>query len=1194
MLRARPSCYVRCVRWGPPNHKILAFVGGHRTSLRRSLYSALANFVRFSGMFSTAPLQTPMPALRRLWRSLTLATTLCIACGMLPSLVCGQDAPDDPADALTAESVAEQQKQVVGGIEDETQKTRINEIYQQAIDQLTRVATLQKQLEGFEKAKETAADRAQQIRNEMDSPSESPTVDGTLPLPQLEQELAEAEAEKKKLAQSLVEANELIAKRTARRKEIRDRLLEIDKQLEAVRATSTAPPADEPAAFTTAKRLETLSRERLYRTERQKLEAELAAIEAEDVIGLPTLRRDQLTQKLDLQTRLSEAWQIAASQKRKDDAQEKVESTEGQAEEEQDPLLRALAERNAELAKQYQLVGEEIEKVADKQASAAAIRDRIVAEAESAKQKEKTIGLTDAIGKLLRKQKRALPGIRTFQIEIDERNELIGEVQLELIELQEESARSVEQTVRRLATDVPPITGDRWSAAAAAVEKRNDLLDPLIRAQSTYFDDLVELSSTQTEIVRQISSFESFIDERVLWVRSSPPLFSNLEFPTDELWILSPVRWRDAGERLLADVKQNWFWYLFGFVLQIGLVRNRFEFRRRIQPLGKAAASNTCVSIWPTLSTLGLTILAAAAWPFLTAFISWRCSLAAGTNVVLRALSTGLYCAAVGYFPLDFFRLTCKPHGLAECHFGWFVGAMDTVRRTTRSITLLALPLVLISTMMNSGTDRFGTETLERLPFIAVTIAVAYYLSRLFSPVHGVFREYLQLHPDGWLNRLQAAWYWPIVGSPLILAGLSFFGYHYTAQQLAWRLFLTACLLGTIGMVTSCIWRWLFVQRRRLSIEQSRRRREALLKAAMEEEETVEDIELPSAEELRGQVQQSYALLTTVMCGVALLAIWFTWVDVLPALSFLEDHPLWESTVTVTEKNTDEDTKEVSFTTRDVIDPVTIADVIFSLFVLGLMIAAARNIPGVLEISLLQRLPIDASVRYAITTIVSYLIVLIGIIIACKAIGIHWAQVQWMATALTFGLAFGLQEMFANFVAGIIILFERPIRVGDIVTLDDVTGKVSRVQIRATTITNWDCKDYIVPNKDFITGRVLNWTLSDQVNRIVITVGVAYGSDKQRALDELKRVAVEHPLIESDPGPSVTFEGFGASSLDFVLRCYISMRNMSHRLTVVHELHTAIDDAFREADIEIAFPQQDVHIRALPPQAKVDLPSDDS
>jgi len=181
------------------------------------------------------------------------------------------------------------------------------------------------------------------------------------------------------------------------------------------------------------------------------------------------------------------------------------------------------------------------------------------------------------------------------------------------------------------------------------------------------------------------------------------------------------------------------------------------------------------------------------------------------------------------------------------------------------------------------------------------------------------------------------------------------------------------------------------------------------------------------------------------------------------------------------------------------------------------------------------------------------------------------------------GLGFGLQEIFANFVSGLIILFERPVRIGDVVTIDNVTGSVSRIQIRATTITDWDRKEYIVPNKEFVTGKLLNWTLSDKTNRIVVRVGVAYGTDTEKTLAMLQEIADEHPLILKDPPPVVAFEGFGDSTLDLVLRCFLP--NLDNRLKVITQLHVTIDRLFKEAGIEIAFPQRDLHIRSLPTQS---------
>ena len=205
---------------------------------------------------------------------------------------------------------------------------------------------------------------------------------------------------------------------------------------------------------------------------------------------------------------------------------------------------------------------------------------------------------------------------------------------------------------------------------------------------------------------------------------------------------------------------------------------------------------------------------------------------------------------------------------------------------------------------------------------------------------------------------------------------------------------------------------------------------------------------------------------------------------------------------------------------------------------------------------------------------------------------VSWASLKWLVAALGVGLGFGLQEIVANFVSGLIILFERPIRVGDLVTVDNVDGTVTRIRIRATTITNWDRKEYLVPNKEFVTGRLMNWTLSNPINRVVIKVGVAYGSDTEKTRETLLKIAHEQPFVLEDPAPLAAFEGFGNNALDFVLRCYLP--NFDNWVNNKTALHMAIDKAFREAGITIAFPQQDVHfdpgrpleIRIMPEKGK--------
>ena len=141
----------------------------------------------------------------------------------------------------------------------------------------------------------------------------------------------------------------------------------------------------------------------------------------------------------------------------------------------------------------------------------------------------------------------------------------------------------------------------------------------------------------------------------------------------------------------------------------------------------------------------------------------------------------------------------------------------------------------------------------------------------------------------------------------------------------------------------------------------------------------------------------------------------------------------------------------------------------------------------------------------------------IGLTAAFNAVLVQWSDIQWLVAAMSVGLGFGLQEIFANFVSGVILLFERPIRVGDIVTLGDKTGVVNRIRMRATTIVDWDRKEYIVPNKDLVTERLLNWTLTDQMNRIEIILSVSHGADTERACTLLLEAAAEQPHLLPEP-----------------------------------------------------------------------------
>lgn len=184
---------------------------------------------------------------------------------------------------------------------------------------------------------------------------------------------------------------------------------------------------------------------------------------------------------------------------------------------------------------------------------------------------------------------------------------------------------------------------------------------------------------------------------------------------------------------------------------------------------------------------------------------------------------------------------------------------------------------------------------------------------------------------------------------------------------------------------------------------------------------------------------------------------------------------------------------------------------------------------------------------------------------------------QWLAAAVTVGLGFGLQEIFANFVSGLIMLAERPVRIGDIVTVDTVTGRVVNIATRATTLVDADEREHIIPNKQFITSRITNWTLNDTPVRYALDVGVEYGADLKRAHELLEKALAEQSLILADPAPSVILRGFGASSIDFSAFYYVA--HPRDNFPVRNVLIPRVDALFREHGIGIAFPQLDVRIR---------------
>ena len=203
------------------------------------------------------------------------------------------------------------------------------------------------------------------------------------------------------------------------------------------------------------------------------------------------------------------------------------------------------------------------------------------------------------------------------------------------------------------------------------------------------------------------------------------------------------------------------------------------------------------------------------------------------------------------------------------------------------------------------------------------------------------------------------------------------------------------------------------------------------------------------------------------------------------------------------------------------------------------------------------------------------------------ALGVGLREITIIAGALGVGIGFGLQGIVNNFVSGLILLFERPVKVGDFIQLGEQWAEIKKIGLRATVVETLDRSEIVVPNSDLVSNQVVNWTLSNRMLRIVVPVGVEYGSDVPLVMETLKEAAMASSKVMRLPEPQVLFVNFGESSLDFQLRVWIS--NIDDRFSVKSQLHQEVDRRFREAGIVIAFPQRDLHLRSVDKSAPANL-----
>ena len=976
-----------------------------------------------------------------------------------------------------------------------------------------------------------------------------------------EQDLASARREAMELD---VQADQ----RAERRRRVPELLSVAKQRLTQLDTASPVAAADLATAELIAE-IEALRRE-VLRAEIEAYQNELASYDARG--GLLSKERDRATLRIAYYTAFTAKLRDARQELSKRQVEEENEATRRLLDEltavpeGYKQRLEELHLRNEALASVWTSDGglsDQIEDVSEKLVRAETEVAEIQSELTRLAARVEAVGLADSVGVLLRKHRAEAPDIGMYQRFIRMRQEQIGSVQLQQIKLREqrEALADIDALVAEAMASVDdPVSAERQQQIEALLRRlfgaQRRYMDALIERYETYFEKLVDFDAEQQELIDRTEDLLAFIDERILWVPSGRVVQPDLLDDGAEAleWLLGPKSLAQLG-RGIADMARRW-WALHVLVLLalLAYVPAARRISSRISELGRAARKESCTAFAPTAAALGFSALLAIWLPAVVAYFGWRLGLSPAATQYDRDIAYGLVVSAVLWATLRFPRQLVRPDGVAEAHCEWSEEAARSLRRALRWLILVTVPCVFLIAVYEMRGEDVWRESVGRILFLTGLVAITVF-------------NYLVLRRGGALARMlggrfrQHRWAWRVfqfsaLAVPVGLALGASRGFYWTALQIAERLHFTLLFLFLLAVSLQLAARLSMLSARRAALE-------------------------PEAIEMRAPGPPPTMEVSRLMVGtgliIAILGAFAIWSDLLPAVRILRQVELWTTTQAVTVSDLDPTGVE-RFVTEDQMVAITLADLFRALLISLFTLALVRALPGILEATLFRRL--GAGERYAFVTIVTYAVILVGLAFAFDAIGVGWSNIQWLVAAVGLGLGFGLQEIFANFVSGLIILFERPIRVGDTVSVGEVNGTVSRIRIRATWITGFDRKELVVPNKEFVTGKLINWTLSDPVLRLEIPVGIAYGSDTDRAVEVLLKVAKDSVRVLHDPPPQVFFLSFGDSALQFELRVYT--HGVQQRFLARHELHMSVDKAFREAGIEIAFPQRDLHVRSLP------------
>lgn len=911
----------------------------------------------------------------------------------------------------------------------------------------------------------------------------------------------------------------------------------------------------------------------LTKTLRQKNQIELQLIDLKNAYNQDLLKNsDQLTllyqsrydllnARLQLLQQQIVAIQEVINQKNLAQTQNQVEQVQQQQNSAKNAYIQKELARNAELSQYLLQQTEKTNILTQDDLRMRNVFDSLTQTQHTIEEQISALQGTLVLSRIIQQQKQKLP----TNLNIQGLSKQIADLRVQIFDITQKRNElyDLDAYIAKVESDEgEKFTNTEKIQLTNLLTERRKMSSDLIKSLNNQLNLAISLELTQQQITQISDQIQLKLDQQSFWVKSNSPI--NLdwfaELPRAFIAQVDGIVKKIGLPTNYSNLPYLLMYCLGLFVVGAAIFKFKDRIKQRLSKINGEINRLKYDNQWNTPQALLLTAfltLSGTLW-FLAIcqmlgfffmknpeeFWDWSFSMA-------------------GYWWFFTFWLSLfRPNGIFVRHFEF--SQQSAVRFQSVIKRIVVAVVLLLNTSVFSNVTDYGlaNDVIGQVNTIVSLLFCIIIIAPRFKNVLRSYEDEKKNHNHIIVKIVQFGLQIIPVGLVLLVA----LGYYYTALNLIQHLINSYIAWCVWWLIRQVIYRGITVSSRRLAhrrLEEKLRQKQAGFNDGSTSDDVVvlnEKEEGLALNEVRSQLLRFADLfIWTALIGI----FYYVWSDLVTVASYLREVTLWQQTTT-TEAGT-------------VTESITLFNLLVALVIVGITYVLVRNISGILEVLIFSRVNLSQGTPYTITTLLTYIFIAIGGAWAFATLGMSWSKLQWLFAALSVGLGFGMQEIFANFVSGIILLFERPIRVGDTVTINDVSGTVAKIRIRAITLIDFDRKEVIVPNKSFVTGQVINWALSNTMTRLVINVGVAYGSNLELVKKLLLQAANEQTTVLKDPEPRAYFLSFGASTLDHELRVYVAQ--LAERTNTIDALNRRINELFAENNIDIAFNQLDVFIK---------------